>query len=312
MDSTQSCNLDHHNISEDPAEFLPHQYEGRMEGPYNRAGGWADLYWLKLSEAEPPRKTSVKCFRRRRSLDAEQLRKKIDNELEIWKILNNNSNPNVVPFLGVMASYQHGEDNQFVHQYVLPWPVCEYYKNGGMDDFLRKGKPDRFKRLQLLSCVIRGLAYMHTMVIIHGDLKTSNVLVNDLGDVAMICDFGSSRIECICYDGPEDQWGTLQWEAPEIHEGNPSTTSSDIWAFGCLALEAQFASVPYDPNPIVASRMIMKKELPARSESLDLKHPISSAVWGVMQRCWKPDAATRPSAQTLSEEFEAILTSTSL
>ncbi|KAG8794986.1 hypothetical protein FRC12_019313 [Ceratobasidium sp. 428] len=285
MDSTQSCNVDYHNISEDLAEFLPHQYEGRMEGPY-RGGG------LKLSEAEPPRRTSVKCFRRRRSLDAEQLQKKIDNELEIWKILNNNSNPNVVPFLGVVASYQHGEDDEFNHRYVLPWPVCEYYKNGGMDD--------------------------------------SNVLVNDLGDVAMICDFGSSRIECTCYDGPEDQWGTLQWEAPEIHEGNPSTTSSDIWAFGCLALEvgtsrayhlhveltcwgqAQFASVPYDPNPIIASGMIMKKELPARSESFDLKHPISSAVWGVMQRCWKPDAATRPSAQTLSEEFEAILTSTSL
>jgi hypothetical protein len=53
----------------------------------------------------------------------------IANELNIWKILNNN--PNVAPFLGVITSHEHDGFNQ---RYIAPWPVCEYYKNRGLDD----------------------------------------------------------------------------------------------------------------------------------------------------------------------------------
>ncbi|KAF8599962.1 kinase-like protein, partial [Ceratobasidium sp. AG-I] len=81
------------------------------------------------------------------------------------------------------------------------------------------------------------LAHIHSLEIVHGDLKASNIVVNDNGNKAKICDFGSSRICCGCYDGPEDQDGTAQWDSPELWSGESRTSSSDIWAFGCVALE---------------------------------------------------------------------------
>ncbi len=37
-----------------------------------------------------------------------------------------------------------------------------------------------------------GLAFLHTSGIIHGDVRTGNILVKDNGEAA-ICDFGHSR-----------------------------------------------------------------------------------------------------------------------
>lgn len=60
----------------------------------------------------------------------------------------------------------------------------------------------------------------------------------DGGYIAKICDFGSSHSNCNdCYKGSKDKDGTLQWNSPEIRRGEPGTAKSDVWSFGCVALE---------------------------------------------------------------------------
>ncbi|KAG8724900.1 hypothetical protein FRC09_012312 [Ceratobasidium sp. 395] len=81
---------------------------------------------------------------------------------------------------------------------------------------------------------------------------------------------------------------------------------SDMWAFGCIALEAQFGKVPYDANFRIAYRKMRKNLPPAARESVVSLDPISSAVWEIMQRCWEFDPEARPSAQIVLTEFEEL------
>ncbi|KAG9078741.1 hypothetical protein FS749_009203, partial [Ceratobasidium sp. UAMH 11750] len=135
----------------------------------------------------------------------------------------------------------------------------------------------------------------------------THVLVDDTGSVAKICSFGSSRILCACHCELENQGGTTQWDSPELFEEDSTRTAkSDIWAFGCLALEAQFGRFPYDANVLVAFRKMMKGLPPATKASINLETPISSSVWDTMQRCWELDPTLRPSAQTILAEFEVL------
>lgn len=115
--------------------------------------------------------------------------------------------------------------------------------------------------------VARGLEYLHTTAtpaIVHADLKgvryrsfgsagvilicfyQNNVLITDDG-VAVICDFGLSQIiedlmrpEGLTVSNPSV--GPLRWQAPELLEDeSPSTQASDVWSFGCTALEVSIS-----------------------------------------------------------------------
>ncbi|KAG8706612.1 hypothetical protein FRC09_002325 [Ceratobasidium sp. 395] len=81
---------------------------------------------------------------------------------------------------------------------------------------------------------------------------------------------------------------------------------SDMWAFGCVALEAQFGKVPYNANFRIAYNKMRKNLPPATRESVVSVDPISNAVWEMMQRCWEFNPETRPSAQAVLAEFEEL------
>ena len=82
--------------------------------------------------------------------------------------------------------------------------------------------------------VLVGLKYLHKKMIIHRDLKVSNLLLNDKG-IVKIADFGLAR-----YYGPNarpstPQVVTLWYRAPEILLGAKSHDPAiDIWAVGCI------------------------------------------------------------------------------
>ncbi len=87
--------------------------------------------------------------------------------------------------------------------------------------------------LQLLS----GVAYLHANWVLHRDLKTSNILVNNRGELK-ICDFGMARQ----YGSPLRPYThmvvTLWYRAPELLLGVTTySTAVDMWSVGCIMAE---------------------------------------------------------------------------
>jgi cell division cycle 2-like protein len=87
--------------------------------------------------------------------------------------------------------------------------------------------------IQLLSAV----ALMHDNWIIHRDLKTSNLLLNNRGEIK-VADFGLARK----YGSPMGNMTqlvvTLWYRAPELLLGSKEyTTAIDMWSVGCIFAE---------------------------------------------------------------------------
>ncbi|EUC58180.1 tyrosine kinase domain protein, partial [Rhizoctonia solani AG-3 Rhs1AP] len=169
---------------------------------------------------------------------------------------------------------------------------------------------------EFLLGVLKGLEYIHSQSIIHGDLKGTNVLVDEQGS-PRICDFGSSRIECACYDGPSIQPSTLAWDSPERWwpTTTRSTKQSDIWSFGCVALEVQMGLLPWDIDGTGITTDMHdyqyndREGTPAIASNpkLDLEgHPIKMEVWNLMTQCWEIDPQQRPTAAELLEQIQNL------
>ncbi|KAG8761413.1 hypothetical protein FRC11_013912 [Ceratobasidium sp. 423] len=219
--------------------------------------------------------------------------------------------------------------NLFDAKYFAKGPVSDYCVQGNLKTYLGKSDPDVIKhqlRFRLLLDVIRGVTHVHAQSIVHGDLKALNVLVDgDEGkQVARICDFGSSSINCVCYTGPREQEGTVLWDSPELwvpqedSDETPSRTrQSDVWAFGCLALEVQMGLMPWDPLDERKPWPMKRRQLEAgmgppatiSDPKLDLDaHPIKRHVWNLMDLCWNADPQQRPTAADLLNRMLGIST----
>lgn len=100
--------------------------------------------------------------------------------------------------------------------------------------------------------IAKALDYLHNkMNILHGDIKSGNILVSPCFTTIKLCDFGHSlpltpllELDTSRANGNSEYIGTQCWNAPEIiNENGPVTSAADIWAYG-LTLWEMIALVP--------------------------------------------------------------------
>ncbi|EAZ02659.1 hypothetical protein OsI_24770 [Oryza sativa Indica Group] len=122
--------------------------------------------------------------------------------------------------------------------------VYEYMANGSLDKHLYSEGDKRVldwdPRLQIIKGIASGLLYLHEeweKVIVHRDIKTSNVLLDSEMN-SRLGDFGLARL----YDRGADPLtthvvGTIGYLAPELGRSSKATPLTDIFAFGIFILE---------------------------------------------------------------------------
>ncbi|KAG2440536.1 hypothetical protein HYH02_010414 [Chlamydomonas schloesseri] len=182
--------------------------------------------------------------------------------------------------------------------------------------------------------VAQGMRYLHSLGIIHGDLKPSNVLLqshvsmpdsagrwvtDSRGYVAKVADFGlavpaaasgstgaalgiSSAKGGGGSSGSTCAWGALAYLAPEVPERGPSK-KSDVWSYGCVLYHMCTGRQPF--QGIRQGRLL----LGLATGELKLEWP--DHVYKLLRRlgeaCCARDARERPSFDRVVTALQKII-----
>ncbi|OQR92798.1 protein kinase [Achlya hypogyna] len=227
--------------------------------------------------------------------------------------------PHIVGFVGIAFASAHN-----------PSVVMEYMARGDLWTVLTTEKhfvwgdtPGSFVPSKEAVCldIVRGLVYLHeevAPVVIHRDLKSKNVLLND-AYTAKLSDFGTSR-----EFGPHDhvltaEVGTVPWIAPEVLKGTRYSEKADIYSFGVLLSELDTHQVPYFnqivPLPVGGINVALTKARIAMMVAANELRPSFSgecpaAILVIADKCLRHDPADRPTARELQELLTPLVQAT--
>ncbi|KAI6008736.1 kinase-like domain-containing protein [Pisolithus orientalis] len=280
-------------------------------------GGFADVWkGVWTNSAGESRVVALKFLRQCYGV-AQDVREKVLRRLKAeviaWYRLQH---PNIAPLYGVIQSANS-------MAMVSPW--C---KNGTIMHYLEREdvQPDR---LALLLQVASGASYLHNMkpVVVHGDLRGTNILISDAG-TAVITDFGLSTVieELSLMESglqaaklrSSGHRGSTRWMAPELFialvddEVPQITTESDVYSFGCVCLEVATGYPPYahrwnDPAVTVD---IMRGVKPSRGAPTTCKIVFTEKqkeeFWEILNQCWDPIPMLRPSMASVREALATM------
>lgn len=92
--------------------------------------------------------------------------------------------------------------------------------------------------------ILQGLCYLHSVGILHRDLKCANILIDNDG-TCKLSDFGASLKLNNTSENPTELTGSPFWMAPEVIRQQPYAYPADIWSFACVVLELLSGKPPW-------------------------------------------------------------------
>jgi len=175
----------------------------------------------------------------------------------------------------ILAAVEHPNIARIIDKGVTEsgWPylVMDYIEGAPFHRYCIDNKlaPPEIVRLMLDCC--EAVQYMHSKLIVHCDLKPSNIFV-DTTRSPRILDFGIARI---IEPSRETRTGrttrgirplTPDYASPEQLAGRPLTPATDIYSLGVVLFESLAGSLPFDnsgyPWPQISKRMAENEPAP--------------------------------------------------
>lgn len=249
-------------------------------------------------------------------------------EMEVWKTLKH---PNVLQLYGASSASCDP-----------PWFfVSPYEKNGSLVEFLKRiamyppyGRADIGLGLivanlpnsrsrgsfgkgcgkvlkegdiyRIMQEISKGMEYLHRRGVLHGDLKASNVLVDD-DCRCVISDFGQSEMksEASRISGIQFRGGTLRWQSPELMGGLSTLTPAiDVYAYAISCIE--ILSMGEMPWPLMDDDAVRFFVLKENSRPVIPPDFTSPALCELLRLCWHSDPNARPSFSTIIAALQEL------
>ena len=144
--------------------------------------------------------------------------------------------------------------------------------------------------------VADALEYAHRHGIVHRDLKSANVMLDDSGK-ATVLDFGLARrmteAESVAAQhstltAAGTLAGTLSHMAPEVLRGGTADARSDVWALGVLMYELATGQLPFSGRTPYETSSAILGDPPGR-----MNNSVPFALRLVIERCLSKDPNAR-------------------
>ncbi|XP_045763363.1 vascular endothelial growth factor receptor 1 isoform X3 [Maniola jurtina] len=152
--------------------------------------------------------------------------------------------------------------------------------------------------------IARGMEYLASRKVLHGDLAARNVLLAE-DNIVKICDFGLARsiYKNDEYRKQENSPLPVKWLAIECMTDRIFSTQSDVWSFGIVLWELfSLAKTPY-PNVSPTSLVQWLSD----GHRLEKPQYADDRLYDVMMRCWEQKPTARPNFSQLQEILGSFL-----
>ncbi|KAF7373684.1 Kinase-like protein [Mycena sanguinolenta] len=176
--------------------------------------------------------------------------------------------------------------------------------------------PSSAYALDLLNDVVRGLMYLHSVHVVHGDLCGRNILMDEHGR-ACLADFGlAAFVDLETSIKSSTRSGSTRWMAPELLLPPPNlpfkrTRESDIWALGCVCCEIwSEGAIPFrhfatDTVLVLALSEFtetQRQESPYPDKPHDTGgNPMPDDLWELARSCFQYEPSERPTVDTMAD-----------
>ncbi len=198
-----------------------------------------------------------------------------------------------------------------------PYLITEFVEGEPIDVYCEREGLDLAARLRLYVEVCRAVHHAHAHLVVHRDLKPTNILVC-AGARPKVLDFGVAKLLDPARDPLwTDLYGrgplTPSYASPEQIRGEAITTASDVYSLGVLLHQLATGASPYAEAP--ADREALERAVAAgRRRSLESvarasgRPPPPSDVAAILERALALRPADRyASAEHLAEDVVCFL-----
>ncbi|KAL5535258.1 hypothetical protein ACEPAF_3352 [Sanghuangporus sanghuang] len=140
--------------------------------------------------------------------------------------------------------------------------------------------------------IVEALSYLHSLHIVHRDVKPEDVMIAADGHV-VLTNFSCAKVLDQC-ESTASVCGTRKFEAPERILGWTYDYAVDVWSFGILLCIMHFGQHPFiegdelDPLLIMQKR-ILRGQAPTRPGQL-----VPLSEWSLIKKCLERNALLRP------------------
>ena len=130
----------------------------------------------------------------------------------------------------------------------LPYIVMELVDGEPIDEYCNARGLSVPQRLQMFVAVTDATQYAHRNLVVHRDLKPTNILVTSDGTVKLL-DFGLAKLVESSPDAmpslTTQRWMTPEYAAPEQIQGRGTTTLTDVYQLGVVLYELLTGKLPF-------------------------------------------------------------------
>ena len=210
---------------------------GRRIGPYEiqrelGRGGMGAVYLAARADSEFRHEVALKIIKR--GMDTDAIVRRFRTERQI---LADFRHPNIARLLDGGTTSDG-----------LPYLVMEYVQGQPITAYCDERRLGIDERLGIFRKICAAVAYAHQNLVVHRDIKSSNVLVSSDGEPKLL-DFGLAKILGSDAGAHETEtvhrWMTPAFASPEQLRGDRVTTVSDVYSMGVLLYELLCGRRPF-------------------------------------------------------------------